>query len=209
LVPVFILGLIILVIMGISSLISGYGARYTETFEAGIKTESRWNALQVELNDWLNGNFIIGNGLSYYHGKKHGGSIGKTGTAWGHLGYVAYLSQLGIIGFFAYGIWLPLVVISRSRRLLQYSHAPPEVVHLAVLTGASFIYYSLMFLFSSSFLTIEYVAPILVGAVWGITSCQFKDVKTLASETLVPRQELPRSIIADPFQGVDRSRHSL
>jgi hypothetical protein len=209
LLPVFILGLIMLVAMGISAVISGYGARYTETVEAGEGTQSRWNALNTELHDWLQGNILIGRGLSYYSANKYRGNIGRSGTAYGHLGYVTYLSQLGLIGFLAYGIWLPLVVVSKARRLLQQPHAPPEVIHLAALTGATFIYYPLMFLFSGSFLTIMYVPAILVGAVWGMTSLQFEAIRVPVPETPSPRKELPKSIIAEPYQATDRSRPVL
>jgi hypothetical protein len=198
-----------LVVLGLSAVISGYGARYVETVESGEDNVSRWNALHTELHDWLEGNILIGRGLSYYAGGKLRGWIGGTGIAYGHLGYISYLSQLGLIGFLAYGIWFPLAVVSRARRLLQQPHAPPEVVHLAILTGAAFIYHPLEFLFSGSFLSVLYVEPILVGAVWAMTSLQFEDIRVPAPEPSTPRKELPRSIIADPFQGANRSRQLI
>jgi hypothetical protein len=209
LLPVFILGLIMLAVMGISAVVKGYGTRYTETAETGEGTQARWNALHAEVHDWLQGNILIGRGLSYYAAGKFRDSIGASGTAWGHLGYVTYLSQLGLIGFLVYGIWLPLVVVSKARRLLQQPHAPPEVVHLAALTGATFIYYPLVFLTSGSLLNIYYVPGILVGAVWGMTSLQFSEIKVPALEMPSPPKELPRSILAEPSQAAGRSRHLL
>jgi hypothetical protein len=204
LLPIVIAGVIILAVMGLSAVITGFGERYVKTVESGKDNESRWNDLRVEMGDWLDGNPIIGRGLDYFEsinkGPKSGRSlISKSGVAFGHLGYVTYLSQLGLIGLLAYGIWFPRAVVLRSRRLLQQPHAPPEVVHLAALTGAAFIYYPLMFLFSGSFLMVWYVTPILVGGVWGMTAFQFEPGEVPAPETPSPPQTLPQSILAEPF----------
>lgn len=204
LVPVFIIGLIMLAVMGLSPLITGYGERFVATVETGEENQSRWNAFHAEMNDWLNGNPIIGRGLSYYESPKLGDRlIRASGIAYGHLGYVTYLSQLGLIGFLVYGFWLPLVIVLRARRLLQQPHAPPEVVHLAAITGGAFIYYPIMFLFSASFLGVSYVPGILVGAMWGISSFQPETIKSYAPEILA-KKALPKSIIAEPFQETDR-----
>jgi hypothetical protein len=210
LLPIVIVGVNILAILGLSAVISGYGERLVTTVEKGEGTQSRWNDLYVETNAWLDGNPIIGRGLNYFESRQFGkGSISKTGIGYGHLGYITYLAQLGLIGFLAYGIWFPLAVVLRSRRLLQQPQAPPEVVHLAALTGAAFIYYPLMFLFSSSFLTVTYVPPILVGGVWGITAFQFEPGEVPALETPSPPQTLPKSIIAEPYHEADGGRPLL
>ena len=196
LIPVFIIGLIMLAVMGLSAVISGYAERYAKTVETGEGTESRWNAMRVELNAWLDGNPFIGRGLSFYAGGKY--KRGVFGIAFGHLGYVTYLSQLGLIGFLVYAFWLPLVILLRARLLLQQPHAPPEVVHLAAVTGACFIYYPLMFFFSSSFLSASYVPGILTGGVWGLTSLKSADSRVPTGEPAVPPKKWPESIIARP-----------
>jgi hypothetical protein len=207
--PIFIIGVVMLAVMGLSAVITGYGERFVGTVKTGEGTQSRWNALRVETNDWLSGNPLIGRGLNYYSGTKFRGSIGRSGIAYGHLGYISYLSQLGLIGFLAYGIWLPLVIVFRARRLLQQPHAPPEVVHLAALTGVTFIYFPIMFLFSSSFLSVIYVPGILAGAVWGLTAFQFEPSPVPALDRFSPQKELPKSIISEPFQRTDRGRTLL
>jgi hypothetical protein len=190
LIPIFILGLIMLAVMGLTAVISGYAERYATTLKTGEGTESRWNAMQAEIHDWLDGNPIIGRGLGYFAMGKFRGGIHKLGVAYGHLGYVTYLSQLGLIGFLVYAFWLPLVILLRARLLLQQPHAPPEVVYLAALTGATFIYYPLMFLFSGSFLSIFYVPGILAGGVWGLTSLKIADSRIPTLEPATPLADL-------------------
>jgi hypothetical protein len=210
LVPIFIVGLIILAVIGLSAVITGYGERYVGTVETGEGTQSRWNAFYVEMHDWLDGNILIGRGLHYLESSKvRGGLIRKTKIGYGHLGYVTYLSQLGLIGFVVYGFWMPLIIIFRAQRLLQQPQAPPEVVHLAALTGATFFYYPLMFVFSGSFLNILFIPGILAGGVWGITSLQSADSRAPALQPPVPHKELPKSIISEPFQGTGRGRPLL
>ena len=203
LIPVCIIGLIMFAVVGLSAVISGYAERYVKTVETGEGNESRWNALRVEMEAWLDGNPLIGRGLTFYAGGKfrgglHGGFHGF-GIAFGHLGYVTYLSQLGLIGFLVYAFWLPLVIISRARLLLQQPHAPPEVVHLAAVTGACFIYYPLMFFFSGSFLVGCYVPGILTGGVWGLTSLKSADSRVPTVEPAVPPKKIAGTIISKPL----------
>ena len=195
LLPIFGLGFLMLAVMGLTAVISGYGERFTKTVEGGQDTQSRWNDIRVELGDWLDSNQVIGRGLDYYEGSKKGRKsgvslIGRTGVAYGHVGYVTYLSQLGLIGFLVYGFWLPLAILKRSRRLLQQPHAPPETIYLAALTGACFIFMPLCNMMSGSLLNITYVPGILGGAVWGIMAFQSAPVAegALGPKMLNPTQ---------------------
>ncbi len=191
---VFIIGLLLMAMAGFTAFIVGYGERLAQTVERGEDTESRVRGLKIGLNDWLDGNPLIGRGLNYYYKIHKEAILRKEEVAWGDLGYVAYLSQLGLIGFLAYGVWLPLAVILRARRLMQQPQAPPEIVHLAALTGACFIYFPLMNIFSGSFLSVHYLSGILVGGVWGITAFQFRNDKQSTRENL--DKESPKTALA-------------
>jgi hypothetical protein len=205
LLPVLCIGFVMLAAIGLSAVISGYGERYVKTVEGSEHSQSRWNAIRVEMGDWLDGNPIIGRGLNYFESRKAGDLlIRKSGIAYGHVGYVTYLSQLGLIGFLAYGFWLPWVILMRARRLMQQPNAPPETIYLAALTGACFIFTSLVYLMSGSFLSITYVPGILTGAVWGITAFQFEDRRVPVTEPSTPPKKLPAPLITQNFLDAER-----
>jgi hypothetical protein len=153
--------------------ITSYSDRITGTMDSTDRTaqsiDSRVLAYQVEMKDWLAGNIIIGRGLNYYR-KVHGqySLPSQSGIAYGHLGYIAYLSQLGLIGFIVYGFYFPLAVLRRARRLIKLPGLSPPATHLVLLTGACFLVQSLIYLFSGSFLLITFIPGILAGAAWSI-----------------------------------------
>ena len=68
-------------------------------------SNGRWNAIKVETIEWLNGNVILGNGLGYYTAPKY---VTYQYVAWGHNGYIAYLSNVGLIGFVVFAILVPV-----------------------------------------------------------------------------------------------------
>jgi hypothetical protein len=134
--------------------------------------ETREETFKTEINDWLNGNVVIGRGLYYYdiHRRERIADSSGNRPAWGHLGYVAYLSQLGIIGLIVYGIYFPLGVLFRARKIMRRADLPPSVSHLAALTGALFISQPIIFIFSNSFLGKAILPGLLAGAVWAIVN---------------------------------------
>jgi hypothetical protein len=88
--------------------------------------------------------------------------------AFAHLGYVTYLSQLGMLGFIIYAMYLPITVICESRSL-WFRGNDPAICYLALLGGASMVFLSLMFVMSSQFLSPGFEAPgVLYGAMWSL-----------------------------------------
>lgn len=171
---VVLVGAFLVIIAGASGMVQNYAARLVGTVEKNNPegpTQDRVNALKLEMNDWINGNILIGNGLNYFesYGRKLAKFKRKGGIALGHLGYITYLSQLGLIGFLVYGFYFPWSVILRARRLMRLPGLPSTVTHLSALTGACFIYQSIVFLFSSSYLIIHIVPGLLAGAVWSVS----------------------------------------
>ena len=151
-------GLILAGIIVGHGVITSYSDRITKTLDqkdrVGQSIESRLLTYEVEMRDWQEGNIIIGRGLNYYRVHGRHSLPSQTGIAFGHLGYIAYLSQLGLIGFFVYGIYFPLAVLRRARRLIKIPGLSPPATHLVLLTGACFLVQPLIYLFSGSFLII-------------------------------------------------------
>ena len=141
------------------------------------QTSSRISQLTVEMDSWLQGTLILGRGLYFFQTVDRG--EGPEKIAFGHLGYVTYLSQLGLLGLFIYGFYLPFSVVRDSRRM--WRHGGLSVFrYLGLLGAASIIYLSLQFLMSSSFLGITYFAPgTLYGAVWVLARSTRRQAKLM------------------------------
>ena len=172
----FVVVLGLLFIVGLGGMIRGYGDRFTQTFDKkqtltqrGLS--SRTVVLETHFKDWLQGNPLIGRGLGYFD-RRGSGSRGL--VDFDTMTYIVYLSQIGLIGFFVYAIWYPLIVLLRARRLLQIPSFSPAVYYLAALTGACFLMDAFTFLFSASYFQRAVIPGVLAGAVWGISATQAK-----------------------------------
>jgi len=136
-----------------------------DTRKVHIGTRER--ALKAEMSDWLNGTLIFGRGLYFYQTIRNPESHTEH-IAFGHLGYVTYLSQLGVVGLLTYGFYLPVRVIRNGRWL--WSHGDlPILRYMGLLGAASIILLSIKFLMSSHFLALGYFAPgVLYGSLWSL-----------------------------------------
>lgn len=185
-------GVVLTLMFGLSGLFSDYAQRFSDTFSHKIQKtglQSRQQTFYLEMNDWFKGNILIGRGLAYF--RIHGRSVEETGAALGHLGYVTYLSQLGIIGLVVYGFYFPLTVLFKARQLMQRANIPPAISYLAALTGACFIISPLIFIFSGSFLQMMYVPGILAGSTYGVWLAGRREPVTPADV------QLPEAVIAE------------
>jgi len=130
-----------------------------------IHTQTRVRAFNFEMDAWLNGTVLAGRGLWFVQKMRVSGDPEKD-IAFAHLGYVTYLSQLGMMGFIIYAIYLPWGIIRGARQLWYYANEP-HVRYVALLGGASITFLSLMFAMSSQFLSPGFEAPgVLYGAIW-------------------------------------------
>jgi hypothetical protein len=148
--------------------------------------ETRKQAFRIEMRDWFAGTLILGGGLGCFQGYSKGASKDPTGeAAFGHLGYVTYLSQLGLVGLLVYGLCLPLGVFRNG--LWLWRCAEPEVLrYLGLLGVASIVCLSIMFVMSSQFLSLGAFAPgVLYGAVWAAVRGQ----RTESPAGVVPDDE--------------------
>ena len=92
----------------------------TDVFLTGRSTDfssgtGREDAVLMELRDYWHGNpleWLLGLGLGYF-----GGPQSDPQVAWGHVGYVTYLSNLGLAGLFTLGFLLPWRAFVRGLEL--------------------------------------------------------------------------------------------
>jgi hypothetical protein len=139
---------------------------------------TREKAMAKELSDWSEGNMLFGEGL-YYHQrydrqKKTKSVVTQTGIGFGHLGYVNYFSQLGIIGFLVYALWFQFVMLRCAKKVFMSCKDLPWTTHAAAFTGTILIFQGLIcFMSSSVYLSHSAVVPsILTGTVWAVSLSQ-------------------------------------
>ncbi|MDH4027217.1 MAG: hypothetical protein OEU95_00100 [Nitrospirota bacterium] len=125
-----------------------------------LTTITRISALEREIDAWSSGTLILGRGLAYFmplHAP-------NDHIAWGHLGHVTTLAQLGLVGFAIYSIYLPFTVVTACRKL--WRHNSYEIKYFGLLAGTTMIASWICFLMSDSFLAQHATEGIIFGAAW-------------------------------------------
>jgi len=136
---------------------------------AKVHMGTRERALGVEMSQWWDGTLLFGRGLYFFQDIENSDDPAYK-IAFGHLGYVTYLSQLGLIGVAVYGFCLPWGVIRRSR-FLYFHSSQPAVQYMALLAASSVLCLSFIFIMSSHFLALGYFAPgVLYGGLSALVS---------------------------------------
>ncbi len=134
---------------------------------SGSQTATRERDFEVEMSHWWEGTLVLGRGLAFFQtipNPKYKLDV----IAFGHLGYVTYLCQLGLVGLFAYGVYLPLRTIHAGRLLWRYSDSR-AIQYLGLLGTASVVCLSITFLMSGSFLNLgACTSGVLYGALWSL-----------------------------------------
>lgn len=128
--------------------------------ERHYSTIKRQKAFNREITEWSNGTIILGRGLCYFQPYYKSQRM-----AWGHLGHVTTLAQLGLIGLFVYSFYLPAIIIRQSKELWLRATSQ-EVRFLGLLAGVCIIWHWICFFMSSSFLEQCPVLGIIFGAAW-------------------------------------------
>ncbi len=90
----------------------------------------REEAIYYELLAWMDGNFVFGQGLAFMYSHEY---VNLNDVGWGHNGYTAYLSTLGIVGFVLFGILIPKRALVSARSL--WNHADEELQLFGLMTG--------------------------------------------------------------------------
>jgi hypothetical protein len=115
----------------------------------------------LDFGAWLHSP-LVGQGLAYYAPLVGNTSYSAIGDAWGHLGYVDTLAQLGLVGFGVFYLWLPVAVMKNAR--LLWLGADDTARQLGLLGGAWMIMLLIEFLMSGNFIAIGMSGA---GLTWG------------------------------------------
>jgi O-antigen ligase len=156
--------------MGMEGFADSYTERMSRVSGGDTSTRSREVAIEAELSDWMDGNVLVGRGLGYYFAPEIGAQRGGGEVAYAHIGYVTYLSQLGVIGLAVFGFWFPLSSIALARRVRANAQLGPWSRHLASLSAAVFIFSVFVHAMSGSFLTPDVLIGVLGGVVSSLSS---------------------------------------
>jgi hypothetical protein len=167
--------------LGLTDTMQNYADRITQTIETrggDSSAEARKLAVRIEVEDWLESGLLVGNGLFYFQRYGSGVEGVYDEGGFGHVGYVTYLSQLGLVGFLVYAIIFPLMVLRNTRRIIKDSRLPEFIRYLGILTAAIFLYCAVAFAFTNHFLWTE----ILPGVCGGFS------LTALRHATIMPRE---------------------
>jgi O-antigen ligase len=148
---------------------------------AGVHVGTRERSLTAEMGRWFEGTLVFGRGLYFYQTLDKADEDPRYRIAFGHLGYVTYLSQLGVIGLLVYGALLPVEIVRRSRRLWHEGETQ-SVRYLGLFGGACIIHASLLFFMSSHYLSVSSFVPgVVFGGVWGLA----EKVREVSSDNIM------------------------
>lgn len=155
--------------LDVSGLVGNRFERLVSDESVRVHMGTRERSFTAEMGNWMEGTMIFGRGL-YFFQTIEKAEDAEYKVAFGHLGYVTYLSQLGLTGLLVYGLWLPFGVIRNSRRL-WLDQDDPVARYMGLFAGATIIHASLMFVMSSHYLSVSSFVPgLLYGGVWSLAT---------------------------------------
>lgn len=157
--------------LDISRIFTDRLSSFSQNDSVARKTITREKAFKTEMNYWLDGTLILGRGLYFFQDIENPEEFERH-IAFAHLGYVTYLSQMGLVGLFVYGFYFPLSIIRDGKLLWQYSKQP-TLCYTGLLGICSIVCLSIQFLASSHFLSLGYFIPgVLYGSLWYLARAQ-------------------------------------
>jgi hypothetical protein len=137
-----------------------------------LESSARTNALNTEIEDWFASpsTVMLGNGIAYFtlRGDFQQSIDPNDYVAWGHLGYITTLSQLGIAGFIVYYVLLPISIVSAVNNLRKSSD---EVLRsFSILVTLYSVYIFALHLMSGTFLQQQTaIYGVLFGTAWRLS----------------------------------------
>lgn len=124
-------------------------------------TSSREVGGEVEWNAWLSGNVFLGRGMGSQADFAHNFLEDNT-VAYGHVGYISYLTYTGLIGFIIYAVIMPMEVVKRGVRVYASYQHDSYVRSLVVMAIAGIVLHAIVAVFTSG-----YISPSNAGLYYG------------------------------------------
>jgi hypothetical protein len=164
--------------------------RYEDAFDEAYQT--RETGMETELELWQSGTFIWGVGASYPPSLLQS-SREETG-ALGHVAFSTYLAHFGLIGFLAYGVFLPLLTILVGRRYyFQHRDDMGGVIAVTAMALALFDFFTLLssnhYLASST-----HVQGLIYGSLWGLSRSLKVPAAARSALTQINHNAWPRAL---------------
>lgn len=148
-----------------SELLSGRLDSLLEEDTRYLTTITRATSIERELFEWMEGSLVLGRGLYFFQPFYSEGVFDDLTVAWGHVGHITILSQLGLVGLVIYSIALPAYALRWS--LLLWSEGSAIDRFLGLLCAACTISTWILFCMSDSFINQNHAAEaIIFGAAW-------------------------------------------
>ena len=153
--------------------------RYTTLADDALRmqtTVTRQNQIRVELDLWQQSGpigWLLGQGFAYRWADSIVAIYGSRSdegerVAWGHVGYVTYLSNLGILGFIVYGVYIT-ASIARTSYYLFLNSVEKSFQLISLWALIAVIVNAVNFSMSASYLQPELiVVGLIYGSVYGI-----------------------------------------
>lgn len=153
-------------LLNINQLIFGRLELLSDSPTTDITTIGRLSAIDYEFKAFLSSSIIFGNGIGFNYFLPE---ASNPYISWGHIGPIAYLSRMGVLGFIVYSIFIPFTAYSTLKKLkvhtLKYNYIKIFVLFSSALVISDWI----SFWMSASYLTIGAFLPgIIIGIVWSI-----------------------------------------
>jgi len=148
-----------------NEILYGRMSSLTEQKDKDYTTYARLLAVKYELSEFLNSSLVFGNGIGYtnFSPLAYDEEIG-----WGHIGPVAYLSRLGLVGFFLYYFYIPYFNFKMSNSLFR-KYKTGYIHYFSVFTLCIILLDWISFHMSASYLSPGVInSAIYLGALYRI-----------------------------------------
>lgn len=162
-------------LLNINEVIFGRIQLLSDSPATDVTTIGRLNAIEREINAFFNSSIIFGNGLGFTYFLPE---ANNPYISWGHIGPIAYLARLGLLGFIVYSIYIPftsLYLLLREKiKSLKVDYTKIFIIFGTALIISDWI----SFWMSASYLGIGAFLPgTVIGIVWALKDKRIKLTK--------------------------------
>jgi hypothetical protein len=181
--------------ININEIIFGRMQLLSDSPATDVTTIGRLTAIESEFSAFLASNIIFGNGLgfTYFLPEAYNPYI-----AWGHIGPIAYLSRLGLLGFIIYSIYIPVASLNMLLRT-KINSLKTDYTRIFIIFGTALIIGDwISFWMSASYLGIGAFLPgTVIGIVWAIKDkrVQLTKYSVQKSKYAIPENQYSNTLL--------------